>query len=285
MPKRLASAGPSPSSSRERLLFIDGLRCIAVLWVVLYHFTHNSPFGECFTEKLPSCLYAVAWNGYLGVEIFFVISGFVIALSLTKASLTPRFVLGFAIRRYVRLFPPYIAAVFLWMCTTFLGNTLIPSYALSQPSLAQLGSHFLYLPNILGLDDIVAPTWTLCLEFQFYLFYAVCALLIGSGGRMRRWFGIMLFGLTTLASLSLTVFHMGLNGFFHPHNFFLGTWYLFVFGVLAAFAWIRPDTRCLMFFSLLIVLVLWFFVHDKALLVGIATFALVLVASSCGRMG
>jgi hypothetical protein len=272
------------SAPRERLRFIDGLRCIAVLWVVLYHFTHNSPFWECFTEALHPFFYDLAWNGYLGVEIFFVISGFVIALSLARGRLTPRFALGFAIRRYVRLFPPYIAVVFLWMLTTFLGNLLVPSYDLPQPSPGQLLSHFLYLQNLLGFGDIVAPTWTLCLEFQFYLFYAVCALLFLSGGRMRRCLGAMLFCSTTLASLSMTIFKVSLDGPFNSHNFFLGTWYLFVLGVLAAFAWVRPDIRRQMLFPVPFVFVLWMFVQDKALLVGIAAFSSILLAAVLGRM-
>lgn len=285
MPKRFASADSLPSPSRERLLFIDGLRCIAVLWVVLYHFTHNSPFRECFTERLHPFFHDLAWNGYLGVEIFFVISGFVIALSLAKDRITPRFALGFAVRRYVRLFPPYIAAVFLWMFTTFLGNAMVPSYNLPQPSIGQVVSHFLYLQNLFGFGDIVAPTWTLCLEFQFYLFYAVCALLSLAGGRMHRWAGIALFVLTTFASLSITAFHLNLRGLFAPHNFFLGTWYLFVFGVLAAFAWVRPNTRYWMIFPMLLAFVVWLVVHDKALLVGLVAFAAILLASFLGRMG
>lgn len=275
----------SPPGPRERLLFIDGLRCIAVLWVVLYHFTHNSPFWQCFTTQLPPWLYDFAWNGYLGVEIFFVISGFVIALSMGKGRISPRFALGFAVRRYVRLFPPFMAAVFLWMFTTFLGNVFVPDYHLPQPSLVQWASHILYLQNLFGFGDIVAPTWTLCLEFQFYLFYAICVLLFHSGKKIWRWLGITAFLVATAASLAMAICNWNPSGVLHPHNFFLSTWYFFVFGVLAAFALVHPDTRRGMMVLLLLAFAAWGFVQHKTLLVGLVAFASILLAGNLGCMG
>lgn len=271
--------------TRERLLFIDGLRCIAVLWVVLTHFIHNSPFNSFFSASLNPLLYRACWKGYLGVEIFFVISGFVIALSLARDHLTPRFALGFAVRRYVRLFPPYITVVFLWIATTALGKLLFPSYDLPQPSAAQLAAHFLYLQNLLGLGDIVGPTWTLCLEFQFYLFYALCALLVLSDNRPARIAGAILFATATLVSIALTVFSIPVDGLLLPKRLFVYNWYLFALGVLATFSYLLPRTRRWMLFPLLAGVLMWFHCRNEALLVGICTFAAILLASALGRMG
>ena len=275
----------SATAPRERLRFIDGLRCIAVLWVVLTHFIHHSPFQAFFSQSLLPFLYRAAWKGYLGVEIFFVISGFVIALSLVRDRLSPRFALGFAVRRYVRLFPPYIAVVFLWMATTSLGKLLFPSYDLPQPSGAQLASHFLYLQNLLGLGDIVGPTWTLCLEFQFYLFYALCALLVLSKNRLVRAVGIILFSTATLASLALTAFSIPVEGLLESKRLFVHNWYLFALGVLGTFAFLRPAIRRWMPLPLLLGVLMWLHCRNEALLVGLSTFVAILLASTLGRMG
>ena len=273
------------SPPRERLLFIDGLRCIAVLWVVLSHFIHNSPFEEFFSDFLPPLLYRACWKGSLGVAIFFVISGFVIALSLARDRVTPRFALGFAVRRYVRLFPPYIAVVFLWIATTALGKIIFPSYDLPQPSGAQLAAHFLYLQNLLGLGDIVGPTWTLCLEFQFYLFYALCALLVLARSRPVRITGILLFAAATLASISLTAFSVPAEGLLESKRLFVRTWYLFALGTLGTLAYLRPRTRRWMPLPLLVGALIWAHCRSEALLVGLAAFAAILLAAVLGRMG
>ena len=285
MPKSPAPTSPAPPAPRERLLFIDGLRCIAVLWVVLTHFIHNSPFQPFFSESLPPLLYRACWKGYLGVEIFFVISGFVIALSLARDRLAPRFALGFAVRRYVRLFPPYIAVVFLWIATTALGKLLFPSYDLPQPSAAQLSAHFLYLQNLLGLGDIVGPTWTLCLEFQFYLFYALCALLFLSRARPARIAGAVLFAAATLASIALTAFSVPVSGILESKRLFVRNWYFFALGTLATLAYLRPQARRWMPLPLLAGVLMWLHCRSEALLVGLAAFAAILLATVLGRMG
>ena len=221
----------------------------------------------------------------MGVEIFFVISGFVIALSLARDHLTPRFALGFAVRRYVRLFPPYIAVVFLWMATTALGKLLFPSYDLPQPSGAQLASHFLYLQNLLGFGDIVGPTWTLCLEFQFYLFYALCALFFLSRARPVRIAGAVLFTVATMASLAITAFSVPVSGILESKRLFVFNWYLFALGVLATFAYLRPRIRRWMPLPLLAGVLMWLHCRSEALLVGLAAFAAILLAAALGRMG
>jgi len=253
--------------------------------VVLTHFIHNSPFQQFFSESLPPFLYRACWKGYLGVEIFFVISGFVIALSLARDRITPRFALGFAVRRYVRLFPPYIAVVFLWMGTTALGKLLFPSYDLPQPSAAQLASHFLYLQNLLGLGDIVGPTWTLCLEFQFYLFYALCALLFLSRSRPARIAGALLFAAATLASVALTAFSVPVAGILESKRLFVANWYLFVLGTLGTLAYLRPRARRWMPLVLAGGALVWLHCRGEALFVGLAAFASILLATALGRMG
>ena len=98
---------PAGRLSPERLLFIDGLRGVAALAVLFYHFYYNSPYLETFDALLPRWLCWLFGKGWMGVEIFFVISGFVIAHSLGKDRVTPKYAAGFILRRSIRLDPPY----------------------------------------------------------------------------------------------------------------------------------------------------------------------------------
>ena len=87
---------------RDHVPGLDGLRGVAVIAVMLFHHFHFSDGGRH------------AWSGgFLGVDIFFVISGFVIPLSLHGRSYTLRQFPAFMVRRLVRLEPPYIASIVL----------------------------------------------------------------------------------------------------------------------------------------------------------------------------
>ena len=279
-PLPLASA----SAPKRRLRFIDGLRAIAAVWVVLTHFYHNSPYVDYFSSVFPSLLCKFMWKGYLGVVIFFVISGFVIALSLAQDHLTPRYAVGFAVRRYVRLFPPYIAVVLLWIATTAIGHLLIPTYALPQPTLPQFLSHLAYCQNLLGLGDIVGPTWTLCLEFQFYLFYAFALLLMLLRRRWLKCIGVALFVLLTAVSLSILAFRPELQGLLLPKRSCLAYWYLFFFGNLAAWSLVNPRWQRIAW-GLLAGLAIWLVLSfDENLFVGTLTLASILAAIRWNRM-
>jgi peptidoglycan/LPS O-acetylase OafA/YrhL len=83
----------------SRLTQVDGLRAIAALSVVLFYYTTG--FDQVFVHSTP-----LAFNfplGYLGVQLFFIISGFVSFLTLDAAR-TPT---GFVVSRFSRLYPTY----------------------------------------------------------------------------------------------------------------------------------------------------------------------------------
>ena len=106
--------------------------------------------------------------GYLGVGIFFVISGFVIASTLLETHISPGTIGRFFARRFVRLDIPYWANI---AVTVALGITV---YRLGGQShnytLGQIATHLVYMQGILGVQPINQVYWTLCLEVQFYVF-------------------------------------------------------------------------------------------------------------------
>ncbi|HEY9137153.1 MAG TPA: acyltransferase, partial [Terriglobus sp.] len=91
-----------------RLHGLDTLRAIAVLAVVLYHLTI---FGELPIQLLP-----VTWHGWMGVDLFFVLSGYLIGRQLVKPYLrgSRPSLKEFYLRRAFRILPAYLAVVALY---------------------------------------------------------------------------------------------------------------------------------------------------------------------------
>ncbi|RJG09407.1 acyltransferase family protein [Massilia cavernae] len=146
---------------------IDGLRAIAVLAVVLFH---------AFPSLLP--------GGFTGVDVFFVISGFLISTILVKEHARGSFTFGsFYARRIRRIFPSLLLVM---ACCFAFGW-----FALFPDELKQLGLHLLggagfvsnaVLWNEVGYFDRAADTkpllhlWSLAIEEQFYIFWPVLLL-------------------------------------------------------------------------------------------------------------
>ena len=167
----LTEAKPSQESlpigrRTARLGTVDLLRCIAGTGVLWHHMTLDS--------RLPT-LRDTGRYGWTGVEIFFVVSGFVIPYAMHGAGYrVAKDIKTFLLRRLIRLDPPYFAAsagaVLLWYLAW-----LTPGFGGPAPpvdwatSLAHIG----YLNGFLGLPWYLPVSWTLGIEFQFYLIAAI----------------------------------------------------------------------------------------------------------------
>src|SRR5262245_37944926 len=90
-----------------RSTLIDALRGVAAFSVACYHITRYGSFPGPARELIPAFLQAWFDHGWMGVQFFFVISGFVIAYSVRNARITPGYVGNYALRRSIRLDPPY----------------------------------------------------------------------------------------------------------------------------------------------------------------------------------
>ena len=157
-------------SLKQRFLFVDGLRGIAAMLVVLGHF-RGAVNETAVSEWIWSPIETFFSYGYLGVDIFFVISGFVISYSVRNADHTPGFLFRFGLRRSIRLDPPYWLTIFLELILIKLGLLIFPHLDSSFPSLEKILAHFIYMQNLLGYGNILAVFWTLCYEVQFYLVF------------------------------------------------------------------------------------------------------------------
>jgi peptidoglycan/LPS O-acetylase OafA/YrhL len=189
----------SSSARRERTVVrtdIQALRAIAVTMVLLYHL---------WPHRLP--------GGFTGVDVFFVISGFLITSHLlAHAPTTGRDLATFWSRRIRRLLP----ASLLVLAATLLGTLAVAPDTLWSTTAAQVRAAALYVVNWRLADDSVdylasqnAPTavqhfWSLSLEEQFYLFWPVLILLLVLAARLlhTRPLPIVLLGLGAVVAAS-----------------------------------------------------------------------------------
>jgi exopolysaccharide production protein ExoZ len=160
---RQEGAGDSPAN----FLTIQALRAIAALLVVLYH--AFDMWGERVDVSAPG----VGWNnGAAGVDIFFVISGFVMVVSSRRLVGQPSAWLTFLRHRIVRIVPLY------WLLTTakIVAVLLLPALVVRtslDPSFIARSYLFLPVVDSAGHFRPVIPVgWTLTYEFLFYLFFA-----------------------------------------------------------------------------------------------------------------
>jgi peptidoglycan/LPS O-acetylase OafA/YrhL len=210
------------TSSGNRLSFIDALRGIAALMVVLFHAIEGKHI-LALQEKLPPFVISVLEHGFLGVPIFFVLSGFVIAMSLDGKVLNAGNSVRFILRRSVRLDPPYWAAIVIAIGFSLIANEVVAGRHKDGFSLSQIVAHLFYVQGILGYENIITVFWTLCLEIQFYIVFVV---LLASS---RRASIVVLAGFVSLLwPFQLApIVHAGL---------FLQYWYAFLLGAVTFYA-------------------------------------------------
>ncbi|WP_323753762.1 acyltransferase [Marinobacter sp.] len=163
----------------ERLKGPDGLRGFAALWVVLYHLW--SALQRRDTDWVWGYVSDFFEYGFLGVDIFFVLSGFVIAYSLTGRFIDNLFVPRFLVRRSIRIDPPYWLTIVLALIFIGMKNIVFQEYAEPLPSFENIFVHVLYLQDLLGYEAISSVFWTLCLEFQFYIIFSTLLWLFFKG--------------------------------------------------------------------------------------------------------
>src|SRR5438270_13545893 len=95
----------------QRLVFLDALRGVAALEVAWFHFYWMTPLRNPLTMTVPAPIRMLWQHGALGVQVFFVLSGLVTALSISDQRISASFVGRFALRRSLRLDPPSWAAL------------------------------------------------------------------------------------------------------------------------------------------------------------------------------
>ncbi|MCK7623028.1 acyltransferase [Streptomyces sp. RS10V-4] len=226
-----AIPGRGRSGGTARLRALDGLRLVAALMVAAYHYGGRNgdisrAWGASPAREFPALSGAFAY-GCLGVQIFFVISGFVICLSgwapPTAHGPSPgrsapglRRLRSFAASRVARLYPAYWVAVLL-VTAVF----ALPWVAFKALSPSDVLTNLTMLQSPLGVHRVLGVCWTLWAEMRFYALFALCVVLPGATrGR------VVLFcaGWTLAAALAQSAHDPFLNTVLMPQYapFFIG---------------------------------------------------------------
>jgi peptidoglycan/LPS O-acetylase OafA/YrhL len=209
------ASGPSQRQHprrEKRLRFLDGLRGIAATLVLLYHLVGRTRIAT-LTDR-----------GYLGVAIFFVLSGFVITSVLAGRRMSLGFLGRFALRRMIRLDLPYWVNIVVVLLMMGIAAKLgVPKNSIS---VAQVAAHLVYLQTLLGYPEISSVYWTLCLEVQFYL--TLILLLWGAQriGVRRSYFLLGFMILMGASAVSNTSWIHTPDGLMFPY------WWAFALGAL-----------------------------------------------------
>ncbi|MGB1261487.1 MAG: acyltransferase family protein [Cognaticolwellia sp.] len=162
----------SEYSYKGKVIEIEGLRGIAILLVTMHHFwPESSGFYEFFSP--------IVHLGWIGVDLFFVLSGFLIGGILLDTKQNSRYFKNFYIRRFLRIFPLYyLFVVSLFIIVPF-GQSILHHVSYEQTEfIKESGSpiwYLLFLGNIreaiTGVEPayFLAPLWSISIEEQFYL--------------------------------------------------------------------------------------------------------------------
>lgn len=225
LPVRLSA--PSPNvSARGRFLFIDGLRGVAAMMVVVFHLHEN--LRPAVQAWFPPLLSTLCLNGNLGVDIFFVLSGFVIAHSVSNGERSLRYLGRFGLRRSIRLDPPLWMTILVEIVLIRISLRLFPGLGTPLPEWSQIMANVTYTQHFLGIGDIVPVFWSLTYEVQFYIVLVGALVLLH---RVPR-------SLSITPTLFIVVFcyslGIWLGAFPSPvRGLFIDRWFQFALGIAA----------------------------------------------------
>lgn len=170
----------------KNLSSIEALRGIAAFAVMLFHFSQEK-YGA------PAWWRETFINGQLGVHIFFVISGFVIPLQLTRRNYQTSMFFRFQLNRFIRIYPNYIIAAFaaalIWQIQyLFLGGTTPADLSLSN-----IIKNLTLTADLLDGNYYINVAWTLAIEFYYYLVLGLSFVYLFSANSLIRVLSNILF--------------------------------------------------------------------------------------------
>lgn len=199
------------SNEPKKLLGLDHLRALAITMVLFYHY-------RMFAH--PEWLDKVIGFGWTGVDLFFVLSGFLISSQLFERMAKGKSISlpEFFIKRFFRIIPPYGVVLAIYF--------LIPAFR-ERESLPPLWKFLTFTQN-LGLDlktnGTFSHVWSLCVEEHFYLFFPlVLAAMIAFNATKKGWIVLLAlflfgFGIRLYCWYSLIAPYQGADDFWR-------TWY------------------------------------------------------------
>ena len=192
---------PTDRGEPRHFAFVDSLRCVAILGVLVVHVTQRVP-------TLPGVLRADGNGGQLGVQLFFVVSSCTLFWSLhSRWKSEPRPILAFFVRRLFRVAPLFwsAAVAYLWLLPADQRATAAPNGIGLRHVLATLLFVHGWYPTT--INSVVPGGWSIAAEAMFYLLIPLLFRVIRTA-RRAAWLAVltaMAVGLLMPAALALCV--------------------------------------------------------------------------------
>ncbi|MCK5374067.1 MAG: acyltransferase [Alphaproteobacteria bacterium] len=211
VPKSETHLSSEAGSKQNRIKVLDGLRAFAILLVLVSHSTwcFNAPIVIKIGE---AGLHNLLYNGWVGVDLFFVLSGFLITSQLLRKTLSIKTLKTYALRRFFRIAPAYYIVVFATLIVYYFIPDMSPSTNLSSDIYSfvkdwslPLLAHFVFLHDYLGrVPYINGLFWSIPVEIKFYIILP-CALFLLANIKNSKNQIIAIVGLYILYVLGKTI--------------------------------------------------------------------------------
>ena len=192
--------------AQYRILELDGLRGIAVIMVISFHYINNQLVNA--SGDIGKILYKLTSFGWVGVDLFFVLSGFLIGTILINNRKSQNYFSTFYIRRIVRIIPNYYLLILLFVIIGFIplfssnyflaGNKVIPTWAYILMVHNIIISHL----NNFG-NTSISITWSIGVEEQFYIVFPFLVYFL-----KEKWLPLIL-GFAILAAPFIRMYYTG----------------------------------------------------------------------------
>jgi peptidoglycan/LPS O-acetylase OafA/YrhL len=178
----------------ERAEELDSLRGISIILVIAFHVFKRAAY---FTKnEILHFISSLTYIGWMGVDVFFVLSGFLITSILLKTKNGSHYFKNFYARRILRIFPLYYIFIVVML---ILLPIFLPDYKSNIPMIAPY--LFLYIQNWImrqggsGLPAHLGATWSLAIEEQFYLIWPMIVYYTRRDTLIKIGMGVILFSL------------------------------------------------------------------------------------------
>jgi peptidoglycan/LPS O-acetylase OafA/YrhL len=212
---------------------LDYFRGISILLVVLFHYTSRIPAEALFSQGgETTTMFSFGW---IGVYVFFIVSGFCISGSFDRSNSASQFM----IKRIARIYPPFVVAsiiIYVYQTLVYVPSFHEGDWSFSPSPVAFKDFFFttFFMARDLGFDWVDGAYWTLLIEMKFYLYFSI----LGALGFLKKKFifnMLLVYILPAIWAVSV-VFEWGLLELI-LRNVFLAPYFpFFVLGITLASA-------------------------------------------------